>query len=500
MRKFLGVSLVAVLAVSPMMAQADVATVGTSDTVVGVASTKYVKEAYNAMAGAVNAELANKQGTMSAGKGIDITSNKISVDAGTGLEFDGSTDAAKLQLDATTRSALTAAGTALQKADVVQGSTNGTISVKGTDVPVKGLGSAAYTDSGAYATAAQGTLATNAVRTVKVNGTALTADSNKAVNVTVAQGSTNGTIAVNGADVAVKGLGTAAYTASSAYATAAQGELAESAVQSVTAATDQMANGTISVDGTAVAVKGLGSAAYTDSGAYATAAQGTLATNAVRTVKVNGTALTADSNKAVNVTVASGTDNGTIAVNGADVAVKGLGSAAYTDSGAYATAAQGTLATNAVRTVKVNGTALTADSNKAVNVTVAQGSTNGTIAVNGTDVSVKGLGTAAYAATTAFDAAGAATAVANKLDDGATGYDIDAKSLKVQGTSVLTTSSSLNGANLTTGSVPTAALANGAVTAAKLGAEIQLYSGWNSGGTPTANPTTVALVAPVHGS
>ena len=71
----------------------------------------------------------------------------------------------------------------------------------------------------------------NVVESVKVNGSALTPDGNKAVNVTVAEGATDGTIAVNGSDVAVHGLGSAAYTASTAYATAAQGALADTAVQ-----------------------------------------------------------------------------------------------------------------------------------------------------------------------------------------------------------------------------------------------------------------------------
>ena len=48
------------------------------------------------------------------------------------------------------------ANSALQKADIVTGSKNGTIKVDDTDVAVKGLGSAAYTNSSAYATAAQG--------------------------------------------------------------------------------------------------------------------------------------------------------------------------------------------------------------------------------------------------------------------------------------------------------------------------------------------------------
>lgn len=48
------------------------------------------------------------------------------------------------------------ADTALQAADVVTGNANGTIAVKGTDVAVKGLGSAAYTNSDAYDAAGVG--------------------------------------------------------------------------------------------------------------------------------------------------------------------------------------------------------------------------------------------------------------------------------------------------------------------------------------------------------
>lgn len=47
----------------------------------------------------------------------------------------------------------------------------------------------------------------------------------------VETGTTNGTIKVDGTDVAVKGLGSAAYTASTAYATSAQGTKADSAYQ-----------------------------------------------------------------------------------------------------------------------------------------------------------------------------------------------------------------------------------------------------------------------------
>ena len=65
---------------------------------------------------------------------------------------------------------------------------------------------------------------------VKVNGKDLTA-TDKVVDVTVATGTAEGTIAVNGTDVKVAGLGSAAYTESSAYATAEQGAKADSAIQ-----------------------------------------------------------------------------------------------------------------------------------------------------------------------------------------------------------------------------------------------------------------------------
>lgn len=172
----------------------------------------------------------------------------------------------------------------------------------------------------------------------------------------VTEGSANGTIAVNGADVNVHGLGSAAYTESSAYEVAGAAAAAvaaldkadsaqegqyvsavsqENGVITVTRAqlptapeiTEGATNGTIAVGGEDVPVHGLGSAAYTESNAYATAAQGALADTALQKADIT-----------------TGSTNGTIAVEGTDVAVKGLGTAAYTASTAYATAAQGTKA------------------------------------------------------------------------------------------------------------------------------------------------------------
>lgn len=99
-------------------------------------------------------------------------------------------------------------------------STGGAVQVK-----VHGLGSAAYTESSAYATAAQGAKADSAYQ--KPAGGITTADLAAAVVASlgkadsavqsVTEGTANGTIAVDGSNVAVHGLGSAAYTQSSAY-------------------------------------------------------------------------------------------------------------------------------------------------------------------------------------------------------------------------------------------------------------------------------------------
>lgn len=89
---------------------------------------------------------------------------------------------------------------------------------------------------------------------------------------------------------------------------------------------------------------------------------------------------TASTNGAVNLTMNNNELQG---------AVVGLKSAAFVESNTFATAAQGAKADSAVQNI-------------------ATGSANGTIAVDGTNVAVKGLSSAAYMAATAFDAAGSA--------------------------------------------------------------------------------------------
>lgn len=75
---------------------------------------------------------------------------------------------------------------------------------------------------------------------------------------------------------------------------------------------------------------------------------------------------------------------------------------------------------NVINGVQVNGSQLTPDANKLVNVTIAESTSNGKIKVNGVDVAIHGLGSAAYTATTAYDASGAAAAVLGTSSDSST--------------------------------------------------------------------------------
>ena len=163
------------------------------------------------------------------------------------------------------------------------------------------------------------------------------------------------------------------------YATAAQGAKADTALQQANITTGG-ANGTIAVKGTDVAVKGLGSAAYTASSAYATAAQGAKADSALQKADIT-----------------SGSGNGTIAVDGADVTVKGLASAAYKVAG------------SASGNVPVTG----ADLGNTANVPVVTNA-SGQLIPHASGA----LGTAAFAAATAFDAAGTANTLVTNLSNG----------------------------------------------------------------------------------
>ncbi len=125
------------------------------------------------------------------------------------------------------------------------------------------------------------TIVDGAVSTSKLDSSVQTAlgKANSALQKSdITEGTGNGTIKVDGTDVSVHGLGSAAYLDATAI------------VQSITEGTT---NGAINVDGTAVPVHGLGSAAYEASTAFATAAQGTKADSAIQSV--SGQTAVADS-------------------------------------------------------------------------------------------------------------------------------------------------------------------------------------------------------------
>jgi hypothetical protein len=105
-------------------------------------------DVYTAAKAATQVQLAVVNGVISAtlvAGGVDATA--LAADAVTTVKIaDGNVTKAKLST--TVQASLDKADSAVQK--VVTGTANGTVAVDGTDVAVKGLGSAAYTEASAY--------------------------------------------------------------------------------------------------------------------------------------------------------------------------------------------------------------------------------------------------------------------------------------------------------------------------------------------------------------
>lgn len=97
-----------------------------------------------------------------------VTLNSGSNEGTTKFTFNGSAqktvNITPGSIGAATSAQGTKADSALQQANIATGSANGTISVKGTDVPVKGLNSAAYVATSAFDTAGAATAALNSAK------------------------------------------------------------------------------------------------------------------------------------------------------------------------------------------------------------------------------------------------------------------------------------------------------------------------------------------------
>ena len=128
-------------------------------------------DVYTAQQGATQVQVSVVSGVISASiVAGSITATELASDSVLTVKIkDKNVTTAKLadgavtndKLDSSLKSAISKANSSVQS--VTQGSANGTISVDGTDVGVKGLGSAAYTDSGAYDVAGAASLVQNTV-------------------------------------------------------------------------------------------------------------------------------------------------------------------------------------------------------------------------------------------------------------------------------------------------------------------------------------------------
>ena len=234
-------------------------------------------------------------------------------------------------------------------------------------------------------------LADNAVTTAKI------ADA----NVTKAKLSTDVQASLDKADAAATAIATHGDIVTrdaDEFATSAQGAKADTAVQSIKVLGTTLEDGDELTVAAAQTALGLGTAAYTGVDAIVGSVVGT-ADDTKDSNTVHGAKKYAD---ALDTAMDARVDEleGTIATHG-DIVTH--------DAEDFATAAQGAKADSAVQSV-------------------VTGDNNGTIKVDGTEVAVAGLGSAAYADTTAFDAAGAAddakAAVIGQLGDATTASTI----------------------------------------------------------------------------
>ena len=184
-------------------------------------------------------------------QGTKADSALQSVSKGTDGTFVTTTIGGKTNNDQTISVAVTTAAVStasasadgLATASDVKSYVDSSVSAKNVDAEGDSYVSASAANNKVTVAASASTIASlgkadSAIQSVQVNSADLTPDANKKVNISIAEGATNGTVAVNGTDVAVHGLGSMAYENKNDYATAAQGSAADSALQSISNGTD----------------------------------------------------------------------------------------------------------------------------------------------------------------------------------------------------------------------------------------------------------------------
>lgn len=366
--------------------------IGTNGTAAGVMPIKAV----------ANGGAATTAATLATARKIGLTGEI----EGVGVAFDGSKDITisttitdgsvdKANLDADLQAAIDAAGTALQKDDITEGATNGTIAVSGTDVKVHGLGSAAYTDADAYDVAG----AADGVKAAVVN--TLTAADN---SVTVGGTTTEKTVAVKLDPAASNKL-----TLSEAGLKVEVPAAAEyTIVKAETATEGYFATYTLTKDGVQAGaaidipkdylVKSASIKTSTGEDDPSGFAQGVKYIDFVINTKVgtgNEDHIYLNVQDLVDVYTGSTGDIVSITI-GEDNSIK-------------ASVGDGTI--TKVKLAEAVQTSLGLADTALQVADVAEGATNGTIKVRDGEVAVHGLGTAAYENKTAFDAAGEAAKV-----------------------------------------------------------------------------------------